>query len=280
MSLYPYIVMIRPINGAIAFISVVLGAFISKESLDPYYRVIIVGVAAFLLLSAGNVLNDFCDVKTDIINKPLRPIPSGKIGKKSALVFSIFLFVLGTTLGLLVSLVAFAVAVLVSLILVFYTFKLRENPLIGNISIGILTGLTFISGGIAVESIKGSIIPAIYAFLFTTGREIVKDIQDVKGDKRSGMTSLAIELGEKKAVYVSIIFFVLVIIASPIPYTFGIYSLYYLICVLIGVDLILIYCAFSLIKLPSPENAAKVASIMKFDIFIGLGAIYLGRIGL
>lgn len=280
MSLYPYIVMIRPINGVIAFISVILGALISKESLDPYYRVIIVGAAAFLLLSAGNVLNDFCDVKTDIINKPLRPIPSGKIGKKSALVFSIFLFVLGTTLGLLVSLVAFAVAVLVSLILVFYTFKLRKNPLIGNISIGILTGLTFISGGIAVESIKGSIIPAIYAFLFTTGREIVKDIQDVKGDKRSGMTSLAIEFGEKKAVYISIIFFVLVIIASPIPYTFGIYSLYYLICVLVGVDLILIYCAFSLIKLPSPENAAKVASIMKFDIFIGLGAIYLGRIGL
>ncbi|MGQ9608488.1 MAG: UbiA family prenyltransferase [bacterium] len=280
MSLYPYIVMIRPINGVIAFISVVLGALISKESLDPYYRVIIIGVAAFLLLSAGNVLNDFCDVKTDIINKPLRPIPSGKISKKSALVFSIFLFILGTTLGLLVSLVAFAVAVLVSLILVLYTFKLRENPLIGNISIGILTGLTFISGGIAVESIKGSIIPAIYAFLFTTGREIVKDIQDVKGDKRSGMTSLAIELGEKKAVYISIIFFVLVIIASPIPYIFGIYSLYYLICVLIGVDLILIYCAFSLIKLPSPENAAKVASIMKFDIFIGLGAIYLGRIGL
>ncbi len=272
--------MIRPVNGVIAFVSVILGALISKGSLDPYSKVIIVGVAAFLLLSAGNVLNDFYDVKTDIINKPLRPIPSGKISKRSALVFSIFLFILGTTSGLLVSLLAFLIAVLVSLILVLYTFRLRKNPLIGNISIGILTGLTFVSGGIAVGSIKGSVIPAIFAFLFTTGREIVKDIQDVKGDKKSGMTSLAIKLGEKKAVYISIIFFVLVIIASPIPYVFGIYSLYYLICVLIGVDLILMYCAFSLIRLPSPENAAKIASIMKFDIFIGLGAIYLGRMGL
>lgn len=280
MNAYSYFLLVRPINGLIAFISVFLGALISRGSLDPYNRVMIVGISAFLLLSAGNVLNDYYDVKTDIINKPLRPIPSGKISRRSALIFSIFLFIIGTTLGLLISLIAFAVAVLVSFILMLYTFKLRENPLIGNISIGILTGLTFISGGIAVETIKGSLIPAIFAFLFTTGREIVKDIVDVKGDKSSGMTSLAIKLGEKKAVYISIVFFALVIIASPIPYIFGIYSLYYLICVLIGIDLILIYCAFSLIKLPSPENAAKIANLMKFDIFIGLGAIYLGRIGL
>ncbi len=116
--------MIRPINGLIAFISVILGALISKGSLEPYSKVMGVGIAAFLILSAGNVLNDYYDVKTDTINKPLRPIPSGKISRRSALIFSIFLFSLGMALGLLISLIAFAVAMLVSLILV--TF-IRSN---------------------------------------------------------------------------------------------------------------------------------------------------------
>ncbi len=76
--------------------------------------------------------------------------------------------------------------------------------------------------------------------------------------------------------YVSFAFLVLVIFVSPLPYFLGIYSLYYFICVVFGVDLVLIYCMLSLLTGPTERSAARVANLMKFDIFIGLGAIYLG----
>jgi len=150
--------------------------------------------------------------------------------------------------------------------------------LLSNIVIGLLTGLTFISGGIAVNAIKGAVIPALFAFLFTAGREIIKDIQDTRGDNIGGLPSLAIKFGQRKAMYISFVFIILVILISPLPYLFNIYSLYYLICVVIGVDLVLFYCMLSLMLKLTDENAGKISSLMKFDIFIGLGAMYLGRL--
>jgi geranylgeranylglycerol-phosphate geranylgeranyltransferase len=167
---------------------------------------------------------------------------------------------------------------MVSALLVLYTVRMRRFLLIGNMVVGLLTGLTFISGGIAVRAIGGAIIPGIFAFLFTAGREIVKDIQDIRGDDISGLSSLPIRLGQRKAMYVSFIFLALVIFISPWPYFLNVYSIYYLICVILGVDLVLIYCMLVLRAGLTEQNAAKVANVMKFDIFVGLGAIYLGSL--
>ena len=275
---YAFFRLARPLNGLIAFVSVILGAFLAKGSINPLDNVMMVAAAAFLLLSAGNALNDFCDVAADRINKPARPIPSGQMKRRSALIFAVTLFVIGAVLGLFVNWPAFAVACIVSVLLVLYTLKLRRLLLVSNILIGILTGLTFISGGIAVGAIGGAAIPAIFAFLFTAGREVIKDIQDVKGDSLSGLPSLAVKWGQRRAMYVSLVFLALVIFASPWPYFLDIYSVYYLICVIIGVDLVLIYCMLILFVNLTKKNAARVSSLMKFDIFIGLGAIYLGGI--
>jgi geranylgeranylglycerol-phosphate geranylgeranyltransferase len=270
----------------IASISVVLGAFLadggsSFKSAYALVNIMIVAFAAFLLLSAGNVLNDFCDVETDRINKPSRPIPSGLIERRSALMFAIVLFAIGTGLGLLVNWLAFSVACTVSVLLVLYTVGLRRLLPVGNAAIGLLTGLTFISGGIAVGAISGAIVPAVFAFLFTVGREIVKDIQDVRGDKAVGLPSLPVRWGKRKAMYASFILLALVILISPLPYFLNIYSLYYLICVILGVDLVLVYCMLILLIGSGKrleQNAARVADLMKLDIFVGLGAIYLGSL--
>jgi len=278
--LYAYAQLARPINGLIAFVVVIFGAFLASGSVDPILKVIIASTIALMLLSAGNAFNDYCDVESDKINKPKRPIPSGKINKRSALTFSLFLFIIGTGLSLLVNWVSFLIALVVSLILILYAMKLRDFPLLANTTIGFLTALAFIYGGVAVGKISGAIIPAVFAFLFTSAREIVKDIQDYQGDRATGMLSLAIKWGNKKAAYISLIFFALVIIISPFPYLLDYYSIYYLICVVFGVDIVLIYCMIALIRQPSERVAGRIANIMKFDIFAGLGAIYLGSLGL
>jgi len=268
----------RPLNGIIVFISVFLGAFLAKGNIDPVINVILAAIAFFLLLSAGNALNDYYDVETDSINKPTRPIPSGQVKRQYALTFAIILFAISLVPGLLINWIAFSIVCMVCALLVLYTIKLRQVLFIGNILIGFLTGLTFIWGGFAVGATSGAIVPAVFAFLFTVGREIVKDIQDVKGDKAVGLLSLPIKWGQRRAMYISFIFLILVILVSPLPYILNIYSLYYLICVVIGVDLILIYCMIILLKELSERSAARAANLMKLGIFIGLGAMYIGSL--
>ena len=156
-----------------------------------------------------------------------------------------------------------------------YAFWLKRTPFVGNLVVSGLTGLTFIAGGVAIDSVRGTLIPAIFAFLFTTAREIVKDLEDTEGDLKNNATTLA-TLNSKIAVRTAIGFMVSVILFSPIPYVFGWYSWHYLIAVLIGVDVVLIGLAIRLFQDASKESCASIQRWMKWDIFVGLGAIYLG----
>ena len=271
-----FIELSRPINGLIAFISVFLGALLASGSLSPLINVFIVAVAAFLIISAGNALNDVCDIEIDKINKPKRPIPSGKITRRKALVFSVIMLEIGTCMGIFVGLTAFLIAFSVSVCLALYAVRLKRTPLAGNVVVGLLTALIFISGGVAVNSLIGTIIPAIFSFLFTTAREIVKDIEDVEGDRRAGAKTIPIFWGARAAMYLIFIFMTLVIAFSPIPYLTQVYSWKYLIVVVFGVDCFLFYCMASLWKNLSQKNVARIQKLMKLDIFVGLGAMFLG----
>ena len=277
-TVFAYLELARPLNGIIAFISAWLGAvFASQGSTENLLdtRVLLVSVSALLLLSAGNAINDYCDYNIDRINRPQRPLPSGRIQRPHALIFAIVLIVTGIWLGVLINRNATGIAILVSVALVGYAFWLKGTPFVGNLIVSGLTGLTFISGGVAINSVQGTLVPAIFAFLFTAAREIIKDIEDIEGDLKNSVKTLAI-LNPRLAVGTALGFMGLVILFSPVPYLFGWYSWHYLFVVVLGVDLVLIGLAIRLLRDASRENCASIQRWMKWDIFVGLGAIYLG----
>ena len=277
-TLLAYLALARPLNGVIAFISAWLGGmFASQNTIENLgdIRLWLVAIAAFMMLSAGNAINDYCDYEIDRINRPRRPLPSGRIRRRDALIFAIILVVIGIYLGTLINANATAIAILVFLALASYARWLKRVPFVGNLVVGSLTGLTFIAGGVAIDSVQGTLIPAIFAFLFTTAREIIKDLEDTEGDSKNSVKTLAI-LNPQLAVKTAIGFMGLVILFSPIPYLFTGYSYYYLLAVVLGVDAVLIGCAIRLRRDASKESCATIQRWMKWDIFIGLGAIYLG----
>lgn len=279
-NLLSYVELARPLNAIIAFISAWMGGMFAINGTllsITDSRLILVSFAALVLLSAGNAINDYCDYSIDKINKPYRPIPSGRINRRNALIFSIILMGVGVSFGVFINLYAVCIAFLVSFLLISYAFWLKRTTIFGNLVVGCLTSITFISGGVAIGSIKGTLIPAIFAFLYTTAREIVKDLEDIEGDNTTNVKSLAI-LKPQLAVIVALGFMFSVIIFSPIPYLLGIYSWYYLVFILIGVDLVLILLGIRLWRDISKRNCAFIQSCMKWDIFIGLGAIYLGTV--
>ena len=279
-TLLAYIELARPLNGVIAFISAGLGGmFAGSHTLDTFtdMKLIYVCIAALLLLSAGNAINDFYDYNIDRINKPKRPLPSKRIPRLHALIFATILLTIGIGLGFLINKYAVGIAIIVSCMLVGYAVWLKRMPFIGNIVVATLTSITFISGGVAIGSVHGTIIPAIFAFLFTTAREIVKDLEDTEGDLKNDSITLAI-LNPRIAAIATLCFMASVIVFSPIPYLFGWYTWHYLAAIVLGVDTVLIILGFYLWKNASKATYTFVQRCMKWDIFIGLGAIYLGTI--
>ena len=277
-TLIAYVELARPLNGIIAFISAWLGGmFASQGNVEHLVdiRLLLVSVAALVVISAGNAINDYCDYDIDRINRPRRPLPSGRIRRSNALIFAIILTAIGIYLGTRINRNSTAIAILVSVALASYAFWLKRTPFVGNLVVSGLTGLTFIAGGVAIDSVQGTLIPAIFAFLFTTAREIVKDLEDTEGDEKNNAKTLA-TLNPRIAVWAAIGFMASVILFSPIPYVFDWYSWHYLIVVFIGVDVVLIGLAIRLCQDASKESCASIQRWMKWDIFVGLGAIYLG----
>ncbi len=277
-TLLAYLELARPLNGIIAFISAWMGGmFANQGRMEDLVniRLLLVSISAFVLLSAGNAINDYCDYEIDRINRPRRPLPSGRIRRRDALIFAILLVVIGIWLGTLINRNATVIAILVFITLASYAFWLKRTPFVGNLVVSGLTGLTFVAGGVAIDSVRGTLIPAIFAFLFTTAREIVKDLEDTEGDLKNDLKTLAI-LNPKLAVQIAIGFMASVVLFSPIPYLFAWYSWHYLLVVVIGVDLVLIGLAIRLWRDASKKNCARIQRWMKWDIFVGLGAIYLG----
>ena len=277
----------RPLNGLIAFLSVWLSAYITDglpfasdqswwQWLNANQSVWLVAVAAFLALSAGNSLNDFCDVRIDRINKPKRPIPSGRVSRQQALIFSLILLGGSVQLGYRVNQTAFFIVVGVVVTLVAYAFWLKRTPLIGNLVVGGLTALTFIAGGVAKGTAREVLPLAIFAFLFTTAREIVKDIEDLPGDRAQSVATLQLLWGERRAIFIALLLIGGGIIFSPIPYLLNWYSWIYLVLMIFGVDLVLVYLGFQLWTNPTQRNCARIQKWMKWNIFVGLLAVCLG----
>ena len=275
LSVIAYVELLRPINGLIAFISVFLGAVFANGSFTS--NTLIVAISAFLVLSAGNAINDFCDYQIDGINKPMRPIPSQRIQRQHALIFSLILLLIGLLLGFFTgSIQAIVIVTIVSITLFLYAVWLKKTPLIGNVVVGALTGVTFIAGGVTVRSMKGTIVPAAFAFLFTTAREIIKDIEDIEGDVALGAGTIAVRWGKQVAALVASVFMLALIFFSLVPYLLGLFSWIYLVMVTVGVDFVLIFLLVQLWRDTSKENCAKIQQWMKLDIFVGLFTIYLG----
>ena len=160
---------------------------------------VLIFLAVFLITGAGNVVNDYYDRKIDAVNRPKRPIPSGRISSKSALNYSLVLFVAGCLLAGLVNQICFLVAALNSAILFFYARNLKTTPLAGNLCVAYLTGSTFLFGGATTGQVGllANQVPFLLSFLATMSREIAKDIEDMEGDRMGGAKTLPILAGEK-----------------------------------------------------------------------------------
>jgi len=242
-------------------------------------RLILTAAAVATLVTAGgNSINDYYDRDIDAINKPKRPIPSKRIKSNIALWYSLSLLGLGIFMALFLNPFAFLLAAVNSILLVLYASSLKKTGFLGNITISYLTGSVFLFGGAVINTVTSwwiGLVLAVFAFLLTAGREIVKDIEDVKGDKTAGARTLPIVIGELKSAIVAMAFLLIVILLSPLPFFLGIFHWVYLLVIGIA-DIILLYSSYLLLAKPGKKSAARVQKLIKYSILIALLAFLSG----
>ena len=263
----PYLEIIRPGNAILALISILLMAFISGIFTIP---VLIACIIVFMVTGYGNVINDYFDHRIDAINKPERPIPSGRISLRNAKYYALILASLGNILAFLFLGILPELIVLTSTFLMFYyAHTLKKKLLIGNFLISFLTGLSFVFGGIVVGATITSIYLGFYAFLTTMMREIVKDMEDVKGDKLEGAHTLPITYGMKTSSVFAASFMIFASITSPLLYFMGILTIWFLPILFVAI-IIFLSAAISILSDKSSENAQRISKRVKIGMMITL----------
>ncbi|WP_296887096.1 UbiA family prenyltransferase [uncultured Methanobrevibacter sp.] len=276
----PYIEILRPGNVVMAMIAIVLVAIVSHTVSIP---IILAILAVLFEISAGNVINDYFDYKIDLINKPERPIPSGRIELKTARNYAYGLFLCGTICGFLISYltgnwIPFIIVLISDVILYVYAYKLKSTPLIGNLTVGFMTGLCFVFGGFAVgtpQMIYTSMFLGFFAFVMTTAREITKDIEDIEGDKAEGAKTFPILYGTKISAIITFILIIIDCALCPLLYIQHIFNFFYLVVIAIAV-IIFIYSAILLIKDQNVKTAAKVSKYLKIGMLIAFVSFAIG----
>jgi|SRR5665647_467853 len=277
MRLAGFFTITRPLNSLVAGLAAIVAYLIDTGTVIPQTLLLFAIVA--LITAAGNVINDFFDVRIDAINRPDRPIPSGAVTSAAARSFAVTLFLAGVLVSFFTNPLCIGIAVVNSLILIAYAGKLKRTALLGNITVAYLSASIFLFGG-ALNGWNGlvHIIPiAAITFFAMLSRELVKDAEDVEGDKAGEADTVPIRIGIKKTSRLALISTVLAVLASFIPYFW--WGTWYLAGILI-VDIIIINAALRGLECATPEcmKASMASSLLKAGMFTSLVVFTLSSV--
>ncbi|MCD2200792.1 geranylgeranylglycerol-phosphate geranylgeranyltransferase [Halobacterium sp. KA-4] len=262
----------RPVNTVAAGALTFIGAFVAGGAFaEPTATAAAVG-ATWFATAAGMAINDYFDREIDRINNPERAIPRGAVSARGTLVFSLALFAGAMVLALLLPPLALGIAAVNLVALVTYTEYFKGLPGAGNALVAYLVGSTFLFGAAAVgDPLAGGVL-AVLAALSTFTREVIKDVEDIEGDREEGLRTLPIVVGERRALVLGTALLIIAVLASPVPYLFGTFGVWYLV-VVAPADAVMLAAAYR--SFDDPEAGQQ---LLKAGTFVAAVAFVVGRL--
>ncbi|MEM0340312.1 MAG: geranylgeranylglycerol-phosphate geranylgeranyltransferase [Acidilobaceae archaeon] len=279
----------RPINSLMGVLGIFVGiAMASGEfplSFMPVDQVLLHVVGGFFISASIMTLNDVIDHEIDKINAPWRPIPSGRVSLELAWAVGLATALIGIALSLLIDPVPQVTALaLIALVLAHsYNFYLKRTPLLGNVVVAWVTALPIAYGGLAVshylgpDSVNWTRLALIWFMAFTAvlGREVVKSVADIEGDRAKEVKTIAVLLGPEKALYLASLFY-LIAVASSLAIAFvGDVNLAVYLPPIIVIDLLALRDLARLLRKPEPVTALAHKNRVLYLMLLALIVIYM-----
>lgn len=248
-------------------------------------------ISSVLIAAAGYIINDYFDLNIDQVNKPGKLVVEKIIRRRSAIIWHIVLSITGIALGFYVDyttriwLLGFSNMACVFLLFI-YSASLKRKFLIGNILISLLTSWTILvvawceynhliktNNGLHADKIlRDTFLFAGFAFVISLIREVVKDMEDIEGDRKYGCKTMPVIWGINAtkifvAVWIVVLAGVLIIVqVYALRLGWWLSVLYSLILILVP----LVWIFRKLFSAQTPQDFHRISSVIKFVMFSGI----------
>jgi 4-hydroxybenzoate polyprenyltransferase len=259
-------------------------------------------ISTILIAAAGYIINDYFDVKTDKINRPDAVVVDVTIKRRWAMVLHIMLNSIGLLIGIYLAIKCHQIKLILIqaisiLLLWFYSTHFKKQLLTGNLIVSILTA-TIPLLPIVYDyyfSVNGSIIELIafnsfikvliiivigyssFAFLTSFAREVIKDMEDFKGDVQTGCKTMPIVWGiitSKVVVFFTLIITIMFLLLASIKF-FGegeLLAFYYIILALI---VPICFMIFIIIKAKNSKQYKMASLLLKLIMLLGIVFMFI-----
>ena len=260
---------IRIHNILIANFAACVAYFIILE--NNLYMLCLSSACITFVMMYGNMLNDYLDMKSDMISHPNRPLPQKKINLKYLKLSIVFCLTCAILLSFYFNHNTFIFLLLIIIpLLTTYNFYFKGLPLIGNMIIAFLLSSVFLFIEIALtNTINITIIPSIFVFGLSLIREVVKDMHDIDGDKNKKFKTLPIVLGFSKCLNSVLIFSIIFMFLLFIPYFCNFYGKNYLISLIVLVEIPMFVLLFLLKETPNQLKLKQSIFLLKIISITG-----------
>ena len=266
-------------HSLMLIVAVLSGELLTASRFPSLFILIASMITPIFISMASFAINDYFDIEVDKKNKKSkRPLVSGDITPKEALIVTYMSLFIGIFASLFINFYAFAIAIIFGILAMLYSYKLKEVFLLGNFYVALSMVIPLIYGNFVVsDALTYSVlIISIMIFLAGVSREIHGTVRDYEGDKKRRVNSLPIKIGKINASIIAGIFYFVAIVLSfyLFFYVAPFYNFIYLILIILT-DVLLGYISVGYIVKNNREFYDKARNLSLIAISIALFAILL-----
>lgn len=238
------------------------------------FDLFIIIFASSLTIASGYIINNFYDSKKDLINRPNKSILDRLVSQKTKLQVYFSLNFIVTFLSVFVSWRAFLFFSVYIFLIWYYSHKIKKYPIIGNLTSAFLSILPFFAILLYFKNLYEVIFGhATFLFLLLLIREMIKDLENIKGDLANDYKTIPIVYGEeisKKIITVLTIITIIPVYVLIEIFDIGYMDIYFYSCLII-----LIFFLIRLWKSDAKEHYLLLHNVLKFLIVAGVFSIIL-----
>ncbi|MBT9187395.1 geranylgeranylglycerol-phosphate geranylgeranyltransferase [Zobellia russellii] len=234
----------------------------------------IIVIASALVVASGYIINNFYDAEKDLINKPRKSMIDRLVGQQFKLTTY---FILNFLAVIAASYVSFKAVFFFSAYIFgiwFYSHKLKKMPFVGNFVSATLAIAPFFAVFVYYKNFENVIfVHAMFLFLLILAREMIKDLENIKGDLAQNYKTIPILYGGKVSKTLISVLILLTLIPSLLlilKFDVGYMHYYFMACVL----LLLLFLVL-LVKSKSKKDYVWLHNILKLIIIVGVFSILL-----
>ena len=272
--------MVRGYNIPIIILAQYLSAiFILAPEKEPLailldLNLFIIVLASSLTIASGYIINNFYDSKKDLINRPNKSMLDRLVSQKTKLNVYFTLNFIVAFLAIFVSWRACLFFSVYIFLIWYYSHRIKKYPIIGNITAALLAVLPFFAILLYYKNLYQVIIGhASFLFLLLLIREMIKDLENIKGDLATDYQTIPILYGEnasKNIITVLVILTILPVYILIEIFDVGYMDSYFYFCLIL-----LIFFSLSLWKAVSKKQFIMLHNLLKFLIVAGVFSIIL-----